>query len=143
MFRAALVTLSVTVFGGAVLAQQPGEKIPPPRPTSKSANPLPAPTPTSPWAPFQARPVPVLPNGLPYQAPTPAVYPGYGYGWAQGMLPPRIVYGPSVSPLEYPYQNFVPGYPYPGYTMVYPYPRTVSSYSSGPSLYPPVGRVGR
>ena len=34
------------------------------------------------------------------------------------------------------------GYPYPGYAMVYPYPRTVSSYSSGPSLYPPVGRVG-
>lgn len=137
MVRAALVTLSVAVFGGAALAQQPDDKIPPPRPT---ATPLPPPTPTSPWAPLQARPVPALPGGLPYQAP--AVYPGYGYGWAQGTLPPRVVYGPSVSPLEYPYQHFVPGYPYPGYTMVYPYPRTVSSYSSGPSLYPPVGRVG-
>lgn len=51
-------------------------------------------------------------------------------------LPPRAVYGPSVSPLNYPYHASMPGYPYPGSTMVYPYPRTVSSYSFGPTAYP-------
>jgi hypothetical protein len=142
MFRAALATLTVAAFGGAALAQPKDDTAPPPRPVPK-ANPLPQPTPASPWAPGQARPITTLPSGFTYQTPAPVVYPSYGYGWAYGTLPPRIVYGPSVSPLQYPYQNFVPGYPYPGYTMVSPYPRTVSTYSSGPSLYPPLGVVGR
>jgi hypothetical protein len=66
-------------------------------------------------------------------------YPGMPiYSWAQwrGMAPP------PPQPLTYPFTGYVAGYPYPGYTMRSPYPRTVSSYSSGPSLYPPVGRVG-
>lgn len=64
---------------------------------------------------------------------------GYGYGYGYGNLPPRAVYGPSVSPTEYPYYYA----PYPGYAAVSPYPRSVSSYSSGPSAYPRVGPVGR
>jgi hypothetical protein len=66
-------------------------------------------------------------------------YPGMPiYSWAQwrGMAPP------PPQPLTYPFTGYVAGYPYPGYAMVSPYPRTVSAYSSGPSLYPPVGRVG-
>ena len=64
---------------------------------------------------------------------------GHGYGYGYGALPPRAVYGPSVSPNEFPYYYGQ----YPSYTAVSPYPRSVSSYSSGPSAYPRVGPVGR
>ncbi|HEX4608840.1 MAG TPA: hypothetical protein VH092_11605, partial [Urbifossiella sp.] len=38
----------------------------------------------------------------------------FGYG----MLPPRVQFGPSVSPLEYPYPLYAipPGAPYPQHT---------------------------
>ena len=120
MFRMLLVGLFLIGTGTVVLAQPPGEKLPPPR-----INPMPPPP---------------APMGWTVVYPAPAVVvlgvPAYGY------IPPRLGYDAVGRPLGYPYTSYMPGYPYPGYTMLYPYPRTVSSYSSGPSAYPMMGPVG-
>src|SRR5438132_7377096 len=115
MIRAAMVALAVVLSSGFATADEKKKnEVPPPRPAEPKVDPktAPLPPPTSP------NPPPPAAMGWPAVPARPAVvvYPGYGYGWAQGALPPRICYGPSVSPLEYPYTHFVPGYPYPGYT---------------------------
>lgn len=122
--RAVLFALAVVLPGGRSLAQTPtaSQVIPEPLPMGW----LTYPTPGGVFVPYPGMPA--------------FYYPSYGFGY--GALPPRSAYGPSVSPLEYPYTGFTPYYPYPGYTAVSPYPRTVSSYSSGPSAYPVIGPVG-
>ncbi|MDB5305911.1 MAG: hypothetical protein JWO38_113 [Gemmataceae bacterium] len=175
--RAVLATLSVVASAGTTFAQ-PDPTAPPPRPASPGTV-LPAPT----TVPSAKPPEPVPMGWSAYPSPGAAFvaypgmpafyYPGYGYGYGYvtlppravygpsvspteypygsvpgypvggGTLPPRAVYGPSVSPTEYPYTGFVPGYPYPGYAALSPYPRTVSSYSSGPSKYPLIGPVSQ
>jgi hypothetical protein len=144
--RIACITLAA-LCGGTALAQPPAVPAPPPRPVGP---PEPAPTAGTtlpiPGAGDLVRPVVMGSYGYAYLPPrlvygpsfAPTAYPYYGgavvVGYGGGYLPPRAVYGPSVSPTAFPY---------PGYAAVSPYPRTVSSYSSGPSAYPPVGRVGR
>ena len=133
MFRSSLMVLAVLGTAGVASAQPKGDPIPPPRPAPGSAvvPPASAASPGTLWSPYKPQKYPV-PGQI-------VVVPGNAYGY----LPARAVYGPSASPLDYPYHAFVPGYPYPGYTMINPYPRTVSSYSFGPSAYPMTGRVGR
>jgi hypothetical protein len=148
MFRTFLTGVVVLAAAGAAAAQQA---------QPKKADPIPAPRPappSTPAAPAAPAPAIITPDtytvspGTIWAPYTPQRYPVPGQivvvpGNAYAYLPARAVYGPAASPLDYPYHAFVPGYPYPGYTMINPYPRTVSSYSYGPSTYPPTGRLFR
>ena len=139
MIRSLFIGVAVLASASAAMADE------------KKANPIPAPRPAA--DPKKDPPAPLTPPSTYTPSPgtlwtpyTPQKYPVPGQivvipGNAYGYLPARAVYGPSASPLDYPYHAFVPGYPYPGYTMINPYPRTMSSYSSGPSAYPMRGRV--
>jgi hypothetical protein len=141
MIRSLLTGMAVLATAGLALAQPKSNPAPAPKPVpNKAAVPAPpnattitpdtyAVSPGTIWAPYTPQKYPV-PGQI-------VVVPGNAYAY----LPARAVYGPSASPNDYPYHAFVPGYPYPGYTMINPYPRTVSSYSSGPSVYPMYGRV--
>jgi hypothetical protein len=116
--RAVAIGLVAALASASALAQP--KKKAPPKPPAKAQQP----------------PEP-LPMGWGYP-PHFGGYPGmpvYSFERWQGKAPP------APEPITYPFTGFVAGYPYPGYTMLSPYPRTVSSYSSGPSLSFPTGRV--
>jgi len=135
MLRSALAVLALAASVGTAAAEQPAPK----------EVPTPPKTLTPPRAALPPEPLAMGWGTYPTPGGAFAAYPGmpayYYSGPAFGYLPPRANYGPSVSPLEFPYTG--PYGAYPGYAAVVPYPRTVSSYSSGPAAYPLVGRVGR
>lgn len=124
VFCAGLVGVALAATSGVAAAQKPEGKTPLPAPTPEAVVPV---------SPAPPEPLPMGWAGYPVAV---VVQPAYGY------VPPRGGVDQYGRPLMYPFTGFMPGYPYPGYTMVYPYPRTVSSYSSGPSIYPMTGPVG-
>jgi hypothetical protein len=132
VIRALLTAAGLAASAAGALAQQPDEKVPPPRPVTPKTDPaVPMPMAPSKGAPLTP-PAPVPGSGSVLLPPAPAApgapartfadYPPsnlpppgpFGYG----TLPPRIPYGPSVSPLEYPYPLYStpPGAPWPQHT---------------------------
>ena len=89
--------------------------------------PVSAPSPGTLWSPYQRQPYPVPGETVVVN------------GNAYGNLPRRAVYGPSASPLDFPYHGFPPSV---AYTEINPYPLG-GSYSYTPSGYSSTSRFRR
>ena len=97
---AAIAVMVISAAASDVTAQQPVLQ----QPAAPLA--MPSPTVAPSWAP-----APTYSGwSTPYSATSSSYYPGYGYGFGSGNLPPRACYGPAVSPLEFPYPRYA-GYP--------------------------------